>query len=253
MIDLRFIQGQVREIPEDVEFSRTIEFIISTATRDRHGTVLNPENWQLDNFNRNGIVGYQHNVYGKDLCSGPDPDAVIGIGKAWQEDHKLIGSVRFEPREINPLAEKIFRKVIHGTLKATSVGFYPIGEGRYGEGEERRGGSNETFYFDGQELLEFSIVNIPSNPDAVRRSLATHTDTALEFLHRHLNGKYSRQELLNMRIQDVIHLAEGREVTPMQPDPDTAAQIQDLRRQLDKAERLKNYYKLRASYGLYGN
>ena len=51
--------------------------------RDRHRTVLNPAAWQLDNFNRNGIVGYQHNVYGDGLCSGPNPDDVIGRGRAF--------------------------------------------------------------------------------------------------------------------------------------------------------------------------
>ena len=144
--------------------SRTVEFIISTNDKDRHGTVLNMAGWNLDNFNKNGIVGYNHEVY-----SSTNPDLILGTGKAWTEgegaNQKLIGKVTFEPEDVNPLAEKIFRKVQNGTLKATSVGFTPVPvNGKYGE--ERNG----TFHYFGQELLEFSIVNIPSNPNAVKRS-----------------------------------------------------------------------------------
>src|SRR5690606_29514640 len=109
------------------------------------------------------------NVYGDNLCTPPNPDDVIGIGKAFMRDGVLWGSVTFEPEEINPQAEKIRRKVKFGSLKATSVGFIPVknekGEdGQYGRMENGKLVDKETFYFNGQELLEFSIVNIPSNP-----------------------------------------------------------------------------------------
>jgi hypothetical protein len=168
----KYITGQVREFAPDVEETRTVEFIISTPERDRHRTVLRPQGWNLESYNRNGIVGYQHQVH------SDNPDNIIGRGEAFMEGDNLIGRVTFEPAEINPLAEKIFRKVLHGTLKATSVGFLPVGKGKYGEGKEARGMEQETYYFEGQELLEWSIVHVPSNRGSVGRS--EESDTALQ-------------------------------------------------------------------------
>lgn len=158
-MELRHIRNGLQDI--NVE-DRTAEFIISDNTQDRHGTVLDVEGWDLSNYDRNGIVGYQHDVYGGDA---PNPDSVIGIGKAEVRDGKLIGTVTFEPEDINPLAEKIFKKVQFGTLKATSVGFNPLEKGEF---REIREGEGEVYHYGKRDLLEWSIVNIPSNPAATR-------------------------------------------------------------------------------------
>lgn len=210
--------GEVRAFSPDVEKTRTIEFVISSNSKDRHRTVLPVDKWQLENFNRNGIVGYMHNVYGGDMCNAPDPDDVIGSGRAWIENGELIGSVTFEPAEINPKAEKIFRKVLAGTLKATSVGFDPIGEGRWGDGEESERGTNPTYYFEAQELLEFSIVNIPSNPDALRRSMRDQASNAIGYIYRQLNGEYRFSAIEEMTVRQVIDLLERKPESRNVPD-----------------------------------
>ena len=51
------------------------------------------------------------------------------------------------------------------------MGFVPVGKGAWGEGEEALDGSNPTYYYAGQELLEVSVVNIPANPNALKKSL----------------------------------------------------------------------------------
>ena len=158
-MELRHTSASLRDI--DVE-NRTAEFIISDDTKDRHNTVLDVDGWHLDNYNKNGIVGYQHDVYGEDQAN---PDNVIGIGKAEMRDGKLIGIVTFEPENINPLAEKIFQKVQFGTLRATSVGFNPLEQGEFRKMEDS---DAEIYHYGKRDLLEFSIVNIPSNPNAVR-------------------------------------------------------------------------------------
>jgi len=147
------------------EENRTVTFVASTYDKDRHGTILNQKNWNLDNFNANPIIGYQHNVYGESAT--PNPDDQLGYGRAYVEGKELLIDITFEPADINPLAEKIFKKIQHGSLRAVSVGFVPLKneEGKYGE--ERDG----AFYFHGQELLEVSVVNIPSNPKALKKSL----------------------------------------------------------------------------------
>lgn len=209
---LQTLTGEVRAFSPDVEETREVEFVISTPARDRHHTVLNPRRWVLEPYNRNPVVGYQHNLYG-DLCNPPNPDDVIGSGRVWLEGDRLIGAVRFEPAELNPLAEKVFRKVLAGTLRATSVGFIPLMDpetgayGRWGEGEEAQGRANETFYLYGQELVEFSIVNIPSNPDALRRGLRDQTAHALMYLRR-VTGLEFRQ-IEGMTVREVLDALEG--------------------------------------------
>lgn len=181
--------GERRAISDTVEETRTIEFVISTDKKDRHGTRLMVDRWDLDNFNRNGIVGYQHDVYGS-WFGDDDPDKVIGVGKAWIEEGKLIGSVNFEPADINPLAEKLFRKVIHGTLKSTSVGFRETSEGE----EIKEADGTRTYVYGGQELLEFSIVNIPSNTDALKRTLSDEQKEQLKEILKEIQAEEKPQE-----------------------------------------------------------
>lgn len=200
--------GQVREIPSNVEETRTITFIASSSARDRHHSILNQKNWQLDNFNNNPIIGYQHNVYG-DPCKEDDPDNVIGKGRAYVEGDLLLVDVTFETKDINQKADKIFRKILAGTLRAVSVGFLPVGQGHWGEGEEAQGKSNETYYFAGQQLLELSVVNIPSNPEAIKKQLRSNTFDAIKFIKGHLPN-LSLSDIEKMSVGEVMKSLEKK-------------------------------------------
>lgn len=176
---IRFNLNSTPEVRDSEK--RIVTFVISDPTEDRHGTVLDIKGWVLDNYKRNGIVGYQHDVYGSFF--GSDPDKIIGKGKAFIEgkgaDRKLMGEVQFEPAEINELAEKIFQKVMFGTLKATSVGFLPLEKGEFKKVKNEEGAAEEertVYHYGKRELLEFSIVNIPSNPNAIKRTMELETE-----------------------------------------------------------------------------
>ncbi len=207
----KYAFGNIREFDRaKAEETRTVEFIISSSARDRHDSILNMKGWQLDNFNRNPIVGYQHNVYGGNMCLAANPDDVLGPGRAFLEDDKLIGEVTFETKDINPQAEKIFRKVLNGTLRATSVGFLEVGQGKTKKTLDDHGNViDEVYHFAGQELLEFSIVNIPSNPEAVGRSLANHTEAALGYLMQFMPEDVSMKDVRNMTVQEVLNHVQG--------------------------------------------
>jgi HK97 family phage prohead protease len=199
--------GQVREIPTDVEKTRTIRFLASDDSVDRHGTVINMDNWDLESFRGNPIIGWQHNVYGGSMCSDPDPDQIIGKGALVMEDRKLFIDITFEDAENNALAEKIFRKVAAGILNAVSVGFIETGEGRMGD--EKRGQNPEVYYFESQELLEVSVVSIPSNKNALKKSLRSQTYDALKYIYRELGGKFRFSEIEDMKVKDVISMMES--------------------------------------------
>lgn len=160
--------GEFRSQSIDVE-NRTVEFVISNEARDRDGTIISIAGWRLDNYRQNPIVCYQHDT-GTRWDSSPDPDVIIGhCTDIRVEGDQLIGVVKFdrEEEERNPLAEKVFRKVQRGTLRATSVGFWAH-DGHWGDIED--GEDSGTYYFTDQELMEFSIVALPSNPHAIARS-----------------------------------------------------------------------------------
>ena len=147
------------------EEQRMVEFVASTNSVDSYGTVLPVDKWDLSRYEKNGVVGYQHDIYWSD-----DPDNVIGRGEAFVDGDALVIRIFFEPADINPKAEKVFRKVLFGSINAVSVGFDPTAHGHWGD--ERKGENPDVYYFDGQQLLEVSVVNVPSNPDAVKRSIA---------------------------------------------------------------------------------
>jgi len=214
-MQLRNTSAFIRSIKDE---DRTAEFIISDTTRDRHRTVVNTDGWKLDNYMRNPIVGYNHNVYGGGMFTVGSPDDIIGKSEVYKEGNKLIGRVTFEPADINPVAEKIFQKVKFGTLRAASVGFSEIGEGKYGEGDQARGAENETYYFGGQELVEWSIVNIPSNPSATKRSdYKEPTIEDIVFQIKQMELKFNNEELYKLSIIDLLKSMEGIKELSLSP------------------------------------
>lgn len=163
---------------DTVESTRQITFVIaSEATGRNHKNkfMYNWDKWDLENFNSNPIVGYQHNVYGDNMFLPPNPDDVIGKATAWMDTFKgkrvIMSKVTFEPAELNATADKVFRKIIFGSLNASSTGVIPTGPLK---SEVVRNDKNEiTDYllnFPGQSLVEWSIVHIPADPAALRKS-----------------------------------------------------------------------------------
>jgi len=149
-------QAEIRAVNQE---DRTAEFIISNETVDRHGTSFKMDGWDLTTYERNPIVSYNHNA-GND-----NPDMIIGSSEVYKDGNNLIGRVTFE--DGNELAEKIWKKINKGLLKMASVGAI-VHDYRYGKKENNE--DDNTIYFTRQELLEWSVVSVGSNPDAFKRS-----------------------------------------------------------------------------------
>jgi hypothetical protein len=185
-----------------VEETREMQFIISTSTKDRGGEVINMDNWQLERYKSNPIVGYQHEVYGGGLLGSPNPDYIIGKSStnldSYQGKRVLVSKATFEPEKINSLAEKIFQKLLFGSLNAASVGILPVGTGQYKKEEK-------TYYYDGQELLEWSVVNIPMNGEARRMSIKSLMTQQANDLFK----KIKVDEVLKQSILDAIDKEYG--------------------------------------------
>jgi HK97 family phage prohead protease len=163
-IKIRNFSAEIRKKNEE---TRTVTFIASDESRDSAHTILIQDGWDLSRFEKNPIIGYNHQVYGS--WKPEDVDFVIGKGHAYIEDKKLLVDITFEPADINPLAEKVYKKVLFGSLNSVSVGFIPI-KGHWSEKEdEGPREKNETYYYEQMQLLEISVVNIPANGNASKK------------------------------------------------------------------------------------
>lgn len=144
------------------------DFNISSESIDRHRSIVKADGWSTDNFMANPVVQYAHSAN-----RIPNPDLVVGKAtKLWMEDGTMASRAQFdvdgEGDTNNILAKKVLYKVDQGYLRATSVGFDPI---EHGPGEKSKDEDPNLWYHRKQDLLEWSVVPVPSNPSALMRSL----------------------------------------------------------------------------------
>lgn len=162
----------VRSLTDEQIEKRQAEFVISTEAVDTYGTVFKIDGWDLTRYEQNPVVLYAHQSW------SADPDVIIGTSEVFVEDRQLIGRVTFESAETNPLAEKVFRKVQAGTLRMASI-HADVSEAHWGV--ESQDEDSNVLYFDKMELLEWSIVPIGSNPEALKRSVEALDELKAKF------------------------------------------------------------------------
>lgn len=165
---------------------RALSFTISTATPDRDRDTIDVAGWQLENYEKNPVVLWAHNPW--------DPPIAKATAIAVEED-ALKSTAEFAGADVYPFADTIFQLLKGGFLNATSVGFWPA-EWTF---NEERGGID----FKVQELWEYSIVPIPSNPDALieARSAGIDLDPLREWGHKALENWTEERGLFVPRSQ----------------------------------------------------
>lgn len=131
--------------------TRSVRVVASTETVDRHGTILE-QDWLLESYSRNPVVLYSH--ASRELPIGHASDVRVEAGA-------LVATLNFVSAEANPLAEQVWQSIQQKSLRAVSVGFYP-----HDVRLERRDGQ-DVLVLSKNELLEISVVPVPSNPDAL--------------------------------------------------------------------------------------
>lgn len=129
-----------------------LDFVLSDATVDRMGDVIEPDGWDLKSFKKNPIALFGH--------SNSFP-----IGN-WSnlriEGGKLVGKLNLAARGTSNRIDELIGLVEQGVLRAVSVGFIPkkwepIDKDKPYAGQR---------YIE-QELLETSLVSVPANPAAL--------------------------------------------------------------------------------------
>ena len=134
---------------------RTATFTITTESEDRDRDTIAVDGWRLENFRKNPVVLWAHDS--RSLPVGKAVDLAI-------YEHKLTSTTRFTSAEEYEFGHTVWKLVKGGYLNAVSVGFIPL---KWAYNDNRRGPWGPAVDFLEQELLEYSVVPIPANPEAL--------------------------------------------------------------------------------------
>jgi HK97 family phage prohead protease len=141
--------------------ARALRFTISTDAIDREQDVVAVAGWDIKNYQRNPVVLWGHDTSRLPIGRGFD----VAV-----ENGSLKASVEFIPQDLpegGDFAETVYRLAKMGFIAATSVGFRPI---KWDYTSDKARGADDWFPgidFAEQELVEFSIVTVPANPEAL--------------------------------------------------------------------------------------
>ncbi|GHU86667.1 hypothetical protein FACS189476_00250 [Spirochaetia bacterium] len=142
-----------------------IAWTFSTFDLDRYDERVDPAGWDFKQFCNNPVIQWAH-------CY-----AIPAIGKAeglYADDKGLHGSIVFNGKDYDPFGWSIGERVKAGVIRAGSVGFRVL-EIELPSKEDSSGTSfpqdGTTLIFRKQELLEFSICNVPANPYALSKGM----------------------------------------------------------------------------------
>jgi HK97 family phage prohead protease len=143
-----------------------IQFNMSSMEKDRDNERIDPKGWDLKSYLKNPVILWSHD---KTLPS-------IGVMENVRiENGTLVGEAKFVPKEIDEWAWGIGERVKQGFLTKGSVGFIPK------KIELIKNASDGTkLIHREQELLEYSIVNVPALPSSGVKSLSIFDKSDVE-------------------------------------------------------------------------
>jgi HK97 family phage prohead protease len=145
-----------------------VPWTFSTFNLDRFDERIDPAGWVLDEYIHNPVILWAHCL---------DIPAIGRGGKLLTDTNGLHGSIIFNSKEYDAFGWSIGERVKAGVLRAGSVGFRVMEV----EIPDKAGQADgTTLIFRKQELLEFSICNVPANPFALTeaREMSAQHDNA---------------------------------------------------------------------------
>lgn len=140
--------------------ARTIDFVISTPAIDRDNDTIDVSGWDIGSYVKNPVVLFAHDHWQPPVAQSLSVTTDAGA---------LRSKAFFTPKDLYPFGDMIFEFYAQGFMRATSVGYKPK-EWKYND--DRKYGVDYTM----QELLEYSCVPVPSNPEALMQARAKGID-----------------------------------------------------------------------------
>jgi HK97 family phage prohead protease len=148
------------QLTADSETEKGYPWTLSTFDLDRFGERIDPAGWDFKRYMANPIVEWAHRY---------DIPAIGKIEGLAVDDNGLHGLVFFNDKSFDPFGWSIGQRVKAGVIRAGSVGFRVI-EIEIPSKEDSQDGTD--LIFRKQELLEFSICNVPANPYALAKDFS---------------------------------------------------------------------------------
>jgi HK97 family phage prohead protease len=160
--DVELIACVPFQLTADTEAVQGYPWTLSTFDLDRFGERIDPQGWDFARFMHNPVVEWAHRY---------DIPAIGKIEGLTVDGDGLHGLVVFNEKSFDPFGWGIGQRVQAGVIRAGSVGFRVIEiEIPSKEDAPTMGGKDGTsLIFRKQELLEFSICNVPANPWALAK------------------------------------------------------------------------------------
>jgi HK97 family phage prohead protease len=171
-------QGTIIKVGEEIELIVPVPFCLdegtdsneapwtfSTFDLDRFAERIDPAGWDYAQYLKNPVVEWAHRY---DIPA-------IGKAEGLHADEKgLHGLVIFNDKDYDPFGWAIGERVKRGIIRAGSVGFRIL---EIEIPDKETGKDGTSLIFRKQELLEFSICNVPANPFALSKGLAANKAT----------------------------------------------------------------------------
>ena len=148
-----------------------IAWTLSTFDLDRFGERVDPAGWEFSGFAKNPVVQWAHRF---------DVPAIGKIEGLAIDGDGLHGVVLFNDKAFDPFGWSIGQRVKAGVIRAGSVGFRVMEIEIPSTADSRDGTS---LIFRKQELLEFSICNVPANPFALAKGIEAAGTAAAQELN----------------------------------------------------------------------
>ena len=139
---------------------------IAANERVRQPPELDFDGLSTENYTRNPVVMWAHDVLGRSPSGGLPIGRTLRLHK--QRGGKLI--VDFEFLSDDPFAGRVRNAWDRGFLRAASISWLPLAGGPTRDGQWRDERS---------DLLEWSIVPVPADPDALRQAHRRMLDEAI--------------------------------------------------------------------------
>jgi HK97 family phage prohead protease len=139
------------------EIQEGFAWTLSTFDLDRFNERIDPLGWDFKQFLKNPVVEWSHNFL------------IPAIGKIdglTVDDNGLHGRVIFNGKDYDHFGWSIGQRVAAGVIRAGSVGFRVL-EIEIPDRETAKDGTS--LIIRKQELVEFSICNVPANPYALAK------------------------------------------------------------------------------------
>ena len=155
--DVVLVSGVPFHLTAENENEKGYPWTLSTYDLDRFGERIDPTGWDFSQYVKNPIVEWAHRF---------DIPAIGKIEGLVVDENGLHGSVVFNDKEYDQFGWGIGQRVKAGVIRAGSVGFRVL-EIEIPNKEDSKDGTS--LIFRKQELLEFSVCNVPANPFALAR------------------------------------------------------------------------------------